>query len=210
MKQQVSQFTEKVALVWFILDAFTHLSLELAYVVVTLLYGGANSAPADNVFANVWRIYGKADARWSTYDSTILSMEVLTVFVAGPMALLCVYGLLNKKSWTQLMIAIVSALELYGGFMTFGPEWLARPANPNLTNDPYMLWIFLFFMNALWVWVPAILLFDSCVKINNALVKAKIDKDVSPPSSAAFGTYEFIAFTLVLYAVLVPYAVMTG
>jgi hypothetical protein len=39
-----------------------------------------------------WTEYGKADKRWEVYDPTVLSLELLTVFIMGPLALLAMYG----------------------------------------------------------------------------------------------------------------------
>ncbi|MCJ1252939.1 hypothetical protein MMC24_000745 [Lignoscripta atroalba] len=37
--------------------------------------------------ARLWQEYAKADRRWGEADTTVVSLEVLTVFVAGPLAL---------------------------------------------------------------------------------------------------------------------------
>lgn len=50
----------QIALAWFIIDAFTHLSLELSYVLLAL---GPTAARSDSPFAYVWREYGRADKR---------------------------------------------------------------------------------------------------------------------------------------------------
>jgi hypothetical protein len=42
---------DKVALVWFLLDAFTHLSIEFMYTYVTWVYGGAENAPKGSLMA---------------------------------------------------------------------------------------------------------------------------------------------------------------
>ncbi|RYY32790.1 hypothetical protein EON62_04950 [archaeon] len=39
-----------------------------------------------------WREYGKADKRWEVYDANVLSLEALTVFIMGPLALMMMYG----------------------------------------------------------------------------------------------------------------------
>jgi hypothetical protein len=36
-------------------------------------------------------------------------------------------------------------------------------------------WVYLVFMNSVWVWIPAVLLIDSCLKIVDACGKAKVD-----------------------------------
>lgn len=88
-----ASFSCRAALVWFILDAFTHLTMELCYVMVTLIFGGAVNT--DSPLAFMWKEYGKADKRWAVYDANILSLEFLTVFVMGPLAALMVYAVSN-------------------------------------------------------------------------------------------------------------------
>lgn len=205
--------SEKVATVWFALDAGTHLTIELSYVLLTYLYNGAKHV--DHPIAAIWKEYGKADKRWEEYDATVLTLEMITVFLMGPLALACLWGTIKRAPWRHVCQLILCACELYGGVMTFGPEWIARPvANPNLSNKPLHVWVHLFFMNALWVWVPLILLFDSCLILTKAASAAQIDRLAhrEPPSTNK--SYVFILFTLVLYVILVPavmiYAKMNG
>lgn len=94
-------------MVWFIIDAFTHLSLELSYVLLAL---GPTAEKSDSMFAFVWREYARADKRyahsrlvrsrigtdvrmawkemshwylklrhrWAVRDTTVISLELLT------------------------------------------------------------------------------------------------------------------------------------
>ncbi|KAL8799272.1 MAG: hypothetical protein Q9182_006009 [Xanthomendoza sp. 2 TL-2023] len=135
-------------------------------------YGAAHStAPT----ALLWQEYARADTRWATTDTTIISIELLTVLLAGPAALYICY-LLQRQSASQhdtiqstrkkiytndaaaptlwFLITMLATAELYGGFMTFAPEWLT--GNPNLhTENPLHLWVYLVFFNGLWVVMPA-------------------------------------------------------
>lgn len=51
-------------------------------------------------FAALWQEYARADTRWGTSDATVVSIELITVLMAGP---LCVYimDLMRKgnQSW---------------------------------------------------------------------------------------------------------------
>ena len=89
-------------------------------------------------------------------DLTVMSLELLTVFGAGPLATyICyqIYNLVKPSNATSRntvmprlwFAAIVLATgELYGGFMTFAPEWLS--GNTNLdTAEPIYLWLYLTF-----------------------------------------------------------------
>jgi len=56
-------------------------------------------------------------------------------------------------------MVVLATGELYGGWMTFVPEWLC--GSPNLDTSSWMLtWLYLFFFNTIWVWVPLWILYD--------------------------------------------------
>lgn len=133
--------------------------------------------------ARLWREYAKADSRWGGADLTVISLEILTVFLAGPTALYCSSliarifssndarekGRLNGRLWFTLIA--LSTGELYGGFMTFSPEWLS--ANEALaTDDPVYLWLYLFFFNTVWVWIPLWILYEAYNELIAAFTKS--------------------------------------
>jgi len=43
--------------------------------------------------------YGKADSRWLFSDPTIVSLEILTVVITGPLALLTIYAIIREKHY---------------------------------------------------------------------------------------------------------------
>ena len=49
-------------------------------------------------FSKLWREYAKADRRWAGTDLTVVSLEILTVFVGGPLALWCAQ-LVRRGEW---------------------------------------------------------------------------------------------------------------
>jgi len=99
----------------------------------------------------------------------VISLELLTIFVFGPLCLLQAYLVFKRSDWRHLLQVdfqlhyhlleiyqldqlqvIICVAELYGGWMTFCPEWV--DGSPNLNgSDPILLWIYLVFMNGLWV-----------------------------------------------------------
>jgi hypothetical protein len=70
-------------------------------------------------FSRLWQEYAKADKRWGGTDLTVVSLEVLTVFVAGPLACWICWlltkderkGMLKKWFW----MSILATGEIYGG-----------------------------------------------------------------------------------------------
>ncbi|KAK6071689.1 D-galacturonic acid reductase [Seiridium cupressi] len=126
-----------------------------------------SQAGGDNPFAQLWMVYAKADKRWAGADLTVISLELLTVFVAGPLACLICYGIAKKDPRTNILIIIVATMELYGGFITFCPEWLTHNYNLDTSNFMYK-WVYLVFFNMLWVFIPIWAVWVAVKDINDA------------------------------------------
>ena len=179
----------RVLFVWHAFDALIHFCLEggylyncfFSYTTNSSLWGGKNSVSAylppnvhflghanrlygaeygTNPLAALWREYAKADARWGGSELTVISLEMLTVFVAGPMAVWICYCIRSQRRDTWFWMTILATGEIYGGVMTFAPEWLSGSPNLNTSNVMYK-WVYLFFFNMLWVWIPGWILYES-------------------------------------------------
>ncbi|THC95423.1 hypothetical protein EYZ11_005110 [Aspergillus tanneri] len=137
--------------------------------------------------ARLWQEYAKADFRWATADPNVISLEILTVCLGGPAAVYICYllwscsrsqsgapvrGSAKAKLW--LIAPALATAELYGGFMTFAPEWLTA-SSQLATDNPVYLWFYLFFFNTLWVFVPLWVLWEGGKELRVAFVKAEGD-----------------------------------
>lgn len=60
-------------------------------------------------------VYAKADKRWAQADLTVISLELLTVLVAGPMALYICYGISKRNIDVPFWMIVLATGELYGG-----------------------------------------------------------------------------------------------
>ncbi|KAH6852188.1 Emopamil-binding protein [Alternaria alternata] len=139
-----------------------------------LLYG-ANYGTGP--LSRLWQEYAKADKRWGGTDLTVVALEILTVFVAGPLACWICYllskdekkGVLKKWFW---MIVLATG-EIYGGWMTFAPEWLT--GSPNLDTSNWMyLWLYLAFFNGLWVVFPLWILYEAYRAMSSAMSQSEM------------------------------------
>uniref|UniRef100_A0A4W3GLK1 EBP like n=3 Tax=Callorhinchus milii TaxID=7868 RepID=A0A4W3GLK1_CALMI len=117
-------------------------------------------AQYDNILAVLWKEYGNADARWLYSDPTIVSLEILTVVLCGFLALILIYAIVKDKYYRHFVQITLCVCELYGGWMTFCPDWLIGSPNLNTSNWLY-LWVYLVFFNSVWVIVPGLLLWQS-------------------------------------------------
>ncbi|OJD12366.1 hypothetical protein AJ78_07026 [Emergomyces pasteurianus Ep9510] len=153
------------------------------------LYGAAyGTTPA----ARLWQEYGKADSRWLGADLNVVSLELLTVLLGGPAAAYICYLIYKSSSssssssssdatvqaakyrFKMWFVAIgLAVAELYGGFMTFAPEWLSG-SHALDTSDPMYLWLYLVFFNILWVFLPIWVLKQAWVEVKRQFVHAAL------------------------------------
>ncbi|XP_037383177.1 emopamil-binding protein-like [Talpa occidentalis] len=152
---------DRGALAWLCYDALVHFALEGPFVYLSFT---GNITDSHGFIASLWKEYGKADARWLYFDPAIVSVEILTVVLDGSLALFLVYAIVKEKYYRHFLQITLCVCELYGGWMTFSPEWLM--GNPNLnTNNWLYLWVYLVFFNSVWVLIPGMLLWHSWVEL---------------------------------------------
>ncbi|KAK3087191.1 hypothetical protein FSP39_002886 [Pinctada imbricata] len=149
--------SEKWVLTWLVFDVLIHFTLEGSFVYWSLV-GTVNKA--DHFTASLWKEYALADKRWGVSDPTVVSLEILTVFIDGPLCLLLIYAIMKNKFYRHYVQIVLCVCELYGGWMTFCPEWLTGSMNLVTSNFLY-LWVYLVFFNGLWVVIPLALMWQS-------------------------------------------------
>ncbi|KAH0255390.1 ebp domain-containing protein, partial [Aureobasidium melanogenum] len=116
----------------------------------------------------LWREYAKADRRWAGTDLTVLVKERwgsawfwMCVLATGEL-----YGVrvASGDGWFDCR----TDHSARSGFMTFVPEWLS--GSPNLVTSNWMYkWVYLFFFNTLWVWIPLWILYQGYGVFTSAL-----------------------------------------
>ncbi|KAL1022270.1 hypothetical protein UPYG_G00024480 [Umbra pygmaea] len=132
------------------------ITLLLPAFLLPIVHPGAMCSPGKE--------YGRADDRWLHSDPTIVALELLTVLLDGLLALVLVYAIVKDKHYRHFIQIILCTCELYGGWMTFCPEWLV--GSPNLNTDNWLyLWVYLVFFNGIWVLVPGILMWQSWLSL---------------------------------------------
>ncbi|KAI1171822.1 ebp domain-containing protein [Nemania sp. FL0916] len=132
-------------------------------------------AGGDAPMAQLWMIYAKADRRWGGADLSVISLELLTVFIAGPLAAYVAYGIATKKESVNVLMIVIATMEMYGGWITFCPEWLVLNYNLDLSTFMYK-WVYLVFFNVLWVFIPLYACYVAVADINDAYAVRKMAK----------------------------------
>ncbi|KAK1342142.1 hypothetical protein QTO34_016899 [Cnephaeus nilssonii] len=120
-----------------------------------------NIADSDGFIASLFNIALMQDGFILTH---IVSVEILTVVLDGCLALVLMYAIVREKYYRHFIQITLCVCELYGGWMTFSPEWLM--GSPNLSTDNWLyFWVYLVFFNSVWVLIPGLLLWQSWVEL---------------------------------------------
>jgi hypothetical protein len=75
------------------------------------------AAYGDNWATKLWMVYAQADKRWAGADLTVVSLELLTVFGAGPLAAWICYGIAKRDWRVSFWMVVLATGELYGGMI---------------------------------------------------------------------------------------------
>ncbi|KIM56803.1 hypothetical protein SCLCIDRAFT_1220080 [Scleroderma citrinum Foug A] len=170
-----ASWKDRLIFVWVAFDAIIHFAVEGSFVYLSTFGRSANTS--SGAFAEMWKEYARADARWGISDPVVVALEIMTVLGLGPLCCHILRLLLKNDPARHFWIVVLCTAELYGVFMTFCPEWLM--GNPNLdTSNALYLWVYLVYMNMIWVVAPLWLIVDSYGHIARSLrqveaVKAK-------------------------------------
>ncbi|GAA6035415.1 hypothetical protein JCM8097_000244 [Rhodosporidiobolus ruineniae] len=172
--------THRYTFIWLTFDALIHLTLEASFVYL--------SFPAPRTvntgtgpMAALWREYALADTRWGVSDPTVVCIEMITVLGAGPLCVWTAELMRRGDSAWRYWIIVLSVGELYGGWLTFGPEWIS--GSPSLNTSHWMYtYLYLFFFNFLWVIIPLVLLYNVYVDLLPALRAVEAKSDINKRS----------------------------
>lgn len=192
---------DKATVMWFIIDGVTHLTIELLYLYYAVL-SPVTAQEDTTALSFMWREYGKADRRWMVRDGGIIALEMLTVLVMGPACLFAAYGTAKRAPWRHALQLAVCVSELYGGWMTFAPEWFT--GSPNLDTSYWVYtYVYLLWMNGVWVYIPILLAWESGTVLTAAM-GGKARRGSS--NGSAIGDHWFVSIIVVVlvYGVSVP------
>ncbi|KAJ2082467.1 hypothetical protein H4R24_001566 [Coemansia sp. RSA 988] len=157
---------DKSTLIWMLACAGIHIVLEGYF-----SYNHKNLAGMQTVMADLWREYSHSDSRYLTSDPFTVIMEGITALVDGSFALATVYGVLTDSPVRYPAQLITSVMQLYGNVIYLGINYMEgfRYTNPH----PFYFYGYFVFLNAIWIFLPSYLIYDSCKYIYRGMLIAK-------------------------------------
>lgn len=133
-------------------------------------------ASAQDLFGQLWKEYALSDSRYMTSDTLVLCMETITVvsptisksnpedsplilaqLLWGPLCFVVAYLTATSHSLRHPIQVIVCMSHLYGDTLYYATSLFDDYVHgrPYSRPEPYYFWIYYFFMNFIWIIVPA-------------------------------------------------------
>ncbi|KAG2200155.1 hypothetical protein INT47_012436 [Mucor saturninus] len=157
----VSRFT------WFCVSGILHLGFESYW-----LWHRHTLAGQSDLLAELWKEYAHGDSRYLSADELLLTLEVMTVFVWGPLCILTGWFILrgsNKQYFFQLVASLCHIFSCSLYFLMDLPQ--AVHCDPS----PIYFYIYFIAFNSPWIIVPLMLVYQSYQHIDEAFkTKTKI------------------------------------
>ncbi|KAK4106433.1 Emopamil-binding protein [Parathielavia hyrcaniae] len=152
---------EQLTIAWFSLCGFLHLFFEGYFVL-----NHATIPSSQSLFAQLWKEYALSDSRYMTSDPFMLCIETLTVLIWGPLsfatAVLAARNRPREQGARHLLQAVVCVGHLYGVALYYGTCGFAEHMRGLSYSrpEPVYYWGYYVGMNAPWVVVPCVLLWQ--------------------------------------------------
>jgi len=130
-----------------------------------------------NYLSDTWKEYSKADSRYASRDSFIISMEAVTAFAWGPLCPLAAWAIMTHKPWRWALVLIVSLGQLYGDVLYFGTCYLEEFVH---SRPEWMyFWFYFVIVNSIWIVIPALVIVVCVRRISQAVEAAEGSSSLS-------------------------------
>ncbi|KAJ1920756.1 ATP-binding protein [Mycoemilia scoparia] len=145
---------EKLTFGWFMVCGLIHIVLEGYF-----SFNHKTIAGNEHILADLWREYSHSDSRYLTSDTFTVLMEGITAIFDGSMAVVAAYGIINDSPFRHVAQILCSLAQLYGNVLYLSTAYMDNfvAANPH----PFYFYGYFVFMNAIWIVIPTILVFQS-------------------------------------------------
>ncbi|KAL1963652.1 hypothetical protein VTN77DRAFT_7973 [Rasamsonia byssochlamydoides] len=156
---------DKLAILWFALSGTLHCFFEGYFVSHHSIMG-----PAQNVLGQLWKEYALSDSRYLISDPFVVSIETITVTVWGPLCFVLTYLIAVQHPLRHALQVIICVAHIYGDVLYYATSLFDHYVNgvSYCRPEAFYFWGYYFFMNFIWIVVPASYLYESLSAISSA------------------------------------------
>ncbi|KAL1970369.1 hypothetical protein VTN77DRAFT_5529 [Rasamsonia byssochlamydoides] len=161
-------------IMWFVLCGCIHLFLEGYYA-----YNFRRMGSMQDLFGQLWKEYSLSDSRYQTQNAFVLCMETITAICWGPLSFIVASMITTNHSLRYPLQAVVSLGQLYGDVLYYATSMFDHYILDLSYSRPEAsyFWGYFVFMNAFWIVIPSILLYNSVTASGRAFAALeKVEK----------------------------------
>ncbi|MCL7041661.1 hypothetical protein MKW94_014821 [Papaver nudicaule] len=155
--------TERLIMCWLAFSGLNHIILETYFVFSPEFYKDSS------FLADVWKIYSLGDSRYAARESSLVTLEILTVFFVGPSCLLAVYAIAKRKSYSDILQISISLGHLYAVALFYVTSFLQ---GNNFASSPFYYYSYIVLGNSFWICIPILIIIRSWKEICAAVLAA--------------------------------------
>ncbi|OJD35285.1 ebp domain-containing protein [Diplodia corticola] len=154
---------------WFVLSGSLHCFFEGYFIL-----NHSRMPAAQDFFGQLWKEYAKSDSRYLAADPLVLTLETITVLIWGPLSFLTSWCIVSESPYRLPLQALVSTGHLYSDTLYYVTSFLdMRRGVLHSRPEALYFWVYFVVMNALWIIVPAYILYQSITGCAQAVATAK-------------------------------------
>jgi len=167
--------TDLLTVMWFVMCGCIHIFFE-GYFIANFNHMGSTN----DLFGQLWKEYSLSDSRYLTQSPLVFCIESITVSIFGPLSLIAAYMVAKNHSLRYPFQAIVSIGHLYSDVLyyatSFFDAWVM--GRENSRPEAKYFWVYFIGMNAAWILVPGVLLYQSVMATARAFDALKESKEM--------------------------------
>jgi cholestenol Delta-isomerase len=182
---------EKVVIYWLLFSGVVHILLEGSYLrhheeiriraTSTFSEKMMEDVHWEKALQTQW--WGSLYSQYAKYDGRYAVSDPLVVFfcwtelVEGVFCFVLAYFIQTNSPYRHPFQLLISTAQFYGTILYFLGPVIYNNWNTVMTSDPFDLYVYVVFLNGLWMLVPGLLIIQSFKAIANTLGQKR-----GPPS----------------------------
>ncbi|KAL9540532.1 hypothetical protein MBANPS3_009623 [Mucor bainieri] len=135
--------TSTVRFTWFAICGLMHCGFEGYW-----LWNRATVAGQNDIFAQLWKEYAHGDSRYLANDELLLTLEIMTIFIWGPLCLTSAFYILRNSPKQYIFQLIASLCHLFSCSLYFIMD---LPEAKHCVSSPVYFYIYFLGFNSPWI-----------------------------------------------------------
>jgi cholestenol delta-isomerase len=124
----------------------------------------------DVAAVQMYALYAKFDLRYGQSDPVVITIGWMEIFLHGPLSIWTAYAFIRNRPLKHLANIVLTIVQITGTIVYFFHPIFSR--EKLFTDNTWDLYVWVYFLNGLWILLPGIALAVSCREVSKVLFAA--------------------------------------